>query len=114
MQIDSTDIPASMNDRGGYYFTPNKILGYNGLKAPIRSAGDSLRWVFDEMDDTEWDWWTSTLLSDEPYAEFTQAVLYDDDRNLTTFSHCIVYRPVREKYLHGKHSNVTVEIVDIY
>ena len=114
MQINSIDIPTTMNDRGGYYWKPAEILGYNGKGEPVKADGQSLEWVYDELSADEWDWWATTLLGDAASAEFTQAQLYDDNKDLTTFTHCIVYRPVREKFLRGKHINVTISITDIY
>lgn len=103
-----------MDDRGAYVWMPPETLGYTGNGAPIRLTGSTLEWTYDRLNDAEWEWWTQTLLGGESYAEFTQAQLYDDDRALTTFTHCIVYRPVREKFVQGYHTNVVVRITDIY
>lgn len=98
----------------GYDFKRPEILGYNGISAPILSSlGSTLTLTYPELTPTDWVWWT-TLLSNAEYAEFTQAQLYDDDENLTSFAHCIVYKPVRGNFLLGKHANVTVRITDIY
>jgi hypothetical protein len=114
MQINSINIPDSMVNRGGYVFTRPVVLGYNGLRMPvIADGGSTLEWTFDELDDDEWEWWTQTILGGDDAAAFTQAQLYDDDRALTTFGNCIVYKPIREKFLHGKHSNVKVVIAGI-
>lgn len=116
MQINSLTIPTSMTTEGrySYDFKPPKTVGYNGRKRPIKPGNASLTWTFALMDDDEWEWWTQTLLGGADSGEFDQCQLYDDDRALTTFTHCIVYRPVRGEWEAGKHANVVVEIVDIY
>lgn len=114
MQINSIDVPTSMNERGKYVFKGARVVGYNGQKDRIRVGSSSLTWLFDEIDDDEWEWLAQTLLGGEDSAEFSQCQLYDEDRVLTTFNHCKVYRPDGGEFLHGKHVNVTLEIVDIY
>lgn len=114
MHINNITIPTSMDSRGGYVFNPPRILGYNGLRQPILQQGSTLIWTYDELDDTEWSWWVTTLLNGNRSAEFGAAQLYNDNRALANFTHCIVYKPVREKFLKGKHANVTITIADIY
>lgn len=114
MEIDGQTIPTSMTDRGGYKWQQAETLGINGLGLPVQADGSSLSWLFDVLNDAEWEWWTQTLLAGEDSAEFTSAILYNDNGALTTFNHCIVYRPVHENIWLGDHINVTVLIADIY
>ena len=116
MEINSIEIPATMVTRNyGYDWQEPAILGYTGSRAPITATtGATLTLTFPRLDETQWTWWITTLLSAADYAEFSQCILYDNDKALTTFSHCIVYKPVRGKFLEGYHTDVTVFITDIY
>jgi hypothetical protein len=116
MQINNIDIPDSMMVVGTYTYNwqPPKIVGYNGQKEPITAGNASLTITFSLLNDDEWEWWTQTLLNGEKSAEFTQCQLVDDDRALTTFGHCRVYRPVRGDWDWGRHTDAVVHIVDIY
>lgn len=116
MQINSVTIPAAMDKKkSAYQWRNRETLGYNGQGQPIKGVYQELLWQFDELNATEWAFWVTTLLGGAAAASYTTAQLYDDDKALTTFTHCIVHRPVREKFSrHGKHQNVTVLITDIY
>jgi hypothetical protein len=115
MEINNIVVPTSMWGKTHYRWSEPETLGFNGLNQPIKAGpAASLELLYDDLDPDEWDWWTTTLLSGADSAEFTHAILFDDDGDSITFNHCIVYRPVRGSWEFGKHKETVVRIVGIF
>lgn len=115
LEINNIAIPVSMVTKNyGYDWQEPTILGYAGDSSPITATtGSTLTFTFPRLDDTQWAWWVTTLLGAQDHAEFSQCRLYDNDKVETAFTHCIVYKPVRTRFLEGYHMEVTVRITDI-
>lgn len=115
MQINSTAIPSPMDERGVYSFAV-PVLTRNGRGAAIAAPYATLTWQFDylALDTTGLAWWVTTLLSGALSAEYTQAKFFNHLGVLTTYTHCIVQRPIYARLQDGLAWDVTVQIDWIY
>lgn len=115
MQINSITLPTNTFAQAAYKWSEPVILGYTGTGAPITANdGATLELTYPRMHPDDWDFWVTTILGGADYAEFSQAQLYDNDGTLTTYTHCIVYKPVRGRWDNGYHGDTVVLITDIY
>ena len=110
MQINSTAIPAPMDERGIYKFSPPAIVGRNGAGAAVTAGYSSLSWQWPFLKQTDFAWWITTILAGAASAEFSQCKLINHLQTLTTYTHCIVYRPDYERIENGLYYNVTLTI----
>ena len=113
MHIGGTTIPTSMDNRGTYLFDPPKTIRTNGAGLAVASGYSTLSWNWARLNQTEWNWWCTTVLTGEASKRFTSAELYNHMNVLKTFTNCVVMRPTREKVKNGKYINVKIEIANI-
>jgi len=109
MQINSTNIPATMDERGTYRWQA-EIQGRNGLGIDVESNLGTVTWTWGELSKTEYAWWTTTLLGGVAAVAFNQAKLFDHTQTLRTLNYCIVHRPTYGQIRAGAYVDVTVEI----
>lgn len=114
MQINSTALPAPMDERGDVYlFQPPPTVARNGAGLAVTAGVSRLTWRWASMSAADFAWWTTTLLGGAASVEFTQAKFMNHLQTLTTYTHCIVHRPTFETVRNGLYINVTVEIEQI-
>ncbi len=113
MQINSVDIPAPMDERGTYAYTPGEIYGRNGEGDAITDGSGALVWTFSTLTRDQWIWWTQTVLSSAASIRATQAKLYDHDQTLRTWTNAIVNRPNYSRIENGIYYDVQIRIEQI-
>lgn len=96
----------------GYAFNPGqrRINGNGGLVVVGRQV---VTWQWASWTQTEWDWWTSTLMGGADQLALTAAELWDEDWNEQTFTGGYVYKPTSERYRAGRFWNVEVIISNL-
>lgn len=96
----------------GYAFNPGqrRISGKGGLVVVGRQV---VTWQWASWTQTEWDWWTSTLMGGADQLALTAAELWDEDWNEQAFTGGYVYKPTSERYRAGRFWNVEVIISNL-
>jgi hypothetical protein len=113
MQINNIAIDAPMDERGTYRFE-RPIIGRNGRGAGILAPYATLTWNFDYLTLNQMNWWIAGILLSQPYQEYFQCKLFNEVGTLTTYSHCIVYKPTYGRMQDGLIWDVEVIIDWIY
>ena len=111
MQIGGNAMPATMINRGEYLFQPVPITAINGRGVAIASGFATLDWKFDWLTNAEWTYWNTTVLTNLPSKAFASSIqLYNDNKVLTAYSRCVVYRPAYRTFQNGVYMSVQVRI----
>ncbi len=114
MQINSTAIPNPMDERGSYHFEPPAVVGKNGQGLAVTAGASKLTWQWPVLSKADFTWWVTTLLGGAASAEYTQCKFFDHTQTLTTYTHCIVYKPTYSRIQDGLFWDVDVLIDWIY
>lgn len=111
MQIDSNTIPAAMADSGNYIFDPAPILRQRGTGIDVVHPGAVLIWQWAALTKTEMSFWQTTILGGEISIESSGThQLYDDNKDLVTYSYCIVDRPTWARFANNIFYDVEIQI----
>lgn len=113
MQINSIAIDSPMDEKGSYHFH-RPIISRNGRGHAVLAPYSTLEWHFDYLTAAQWAWWVSGILLSQPYQEYTQCELFNEVGTLTTYTHCIVYKPTYSRIQDGLFWDVDVLIDWIY
>ena len=107
MSIGGTTLPTSIENHGlGYRFQPPEILHDNGEGDPVQEPYAALEWTFDYLEPADYDWITLTLLGGAASVRFSAAQLYNDNRQLTSYTSVTVRRPKHDGIGGGWYRNV--------
>jgi len=108
--INNIAVPASIADRGQYYYTPPEIVGFNGQGAAITAGYGRAVWRFSTMSADDYAWWRTTLLNGAASLVCgNNTTLVDDFQDDMTCT-CVVMRPSYERIQNGLYINVEVRI----
>jgi hypothetical protein len=113
MQINSIAIDQPMDESGTYHFA-RPVIGTNGRGAAILAPYATLTWRWDYLTPTQMNWWINGILLAAASQEYTQAKFFNEVGVLTTYAHCIVYKPTYARFQDGLLWEVEVIIDWIY
>jgi len=109
--LNSISLPDTLENHGeGYRFFPPEILHDNGEGDPVQAPYWSATWKFDFLEPADYDWITVTLLGGASSAHFTEASLYDDNRDIVPYASVIVRRPTHDGLVNGWYRGVVWQI----
>lgn len=91
----TTGTPASMSTRFQYEYT-HGVAAVNGQALNIYAGKPMIKMKFPWLTSAEWAWWGTTILggSRSKVCSSGNTVLYNDDGAETTWSSCIIDKPV--------------------
>lgn len=113
MQINSIAIDSPMDERGTYQFD-RPIISRNGRGHGVLAPYATLTWNFEYLTTDQMNWWINGILLGQPYQEYGQCKLFNEVGVLTTYSHCVVYKPTYQRFQDGLIWGVEVVIDWIY
>jgi len=108
--INGTAVYSTMANRGVYVFTPQIVGIANGNGAAVLAGAQRVQWQFKHVTQTEYDWWTQTLMGGAASLAITSAELWDHRMVSHTFTSGTLFIPYAQAYRGARYWDLNVEI----